>query len=687
MQDVDVRGRVEELRERIKRHNYEYYVLQQPTVSDAEWDALFHELRSLEDQYPQLITVDSPTQQIGAAPSGAFEPVRHSVPMLSLSNVFSIEEFARWLSAAQNLAGRSDLTFTVEPKIDGVAGTFVYRRGVFELGATRGDGFVGENVTVNMRTIRDLPMKLYDTEMPVPELLEVRGEVYMRRSEFEEMNAERLAAGEATFANPRNAASGALRQIDASVTAKRPLRVFAYGVGQGGAELPPLHADIVATLGALGFQTPPGLRVCRTIEEIQESYDWFLEHRTSLDFEIDGMVVKVNDTRLHDEIGTVAREPRWATAFKFPAIQGITRLVDVEINVGRTGSLNPLAHLEPVNIGGVTIKRATLHNEDEIQRLGVMIGDTVVVERAGDVIPKIISVLTDRRDGTELDIVWPTVCPVCDTPVERVPGEALSYCVNSSCPAQIREQMIHFVSRGAMDIEGLGAKLVVRLIDVGLASSFADLYRLDWQVLTTMEGLGEKSVENLKRSVEASKSRPLGRVLFALGIRHVGEQNAELLADHFRSLRALAEAPAEEIRSVPGIGPVIAQSVADWFAIERNRQLVEELATLGVRVEHDGPRNDTVGNGAWTGKTIVLTGRLNTLSRPDATTLLKRAGAKVASSVSRKTALVIVGEDAGSKADAAREYGVEMIDEAEFLHRLQQDGLLNDNDGERALDG
>ncbi|MBA2452199.1 MAG: NAD-dependent DNA ligase LigA [Chloroflexia bacterium] len=673
MVDTDVQSRIHELRELINRYNHEYHVLQQPTIPDAEWDRLFHELKRLEDENPDFITADSPTQTVGAAPSEAFEQVRHEAPMLSLSNVFSREGLNEWIARVRRFAGRDELEFTVEPKIDGVAASLVYRNGVFDRGATRGDGMVGENVTANMRTIRDLPRTLTSPNGPIPEVLEVRGEVYMRRSEFDLMNEAREEAALPRFANPRNAASGALRQLDARITAERPLRIFAYGIGMVVGQIPFKHSDTLALIRALGVPTPPDTGVYSDADELWAACEAWLEWRADLDYEIDGVVIKVNDTRLYPEIGTVAREPRWATAFKFPASQGVTVIEDIEINVGRTGSLNPLAHLKPVEIGGVTIRRATLHNQDEIRRLAVKIGDTVVVERAGDVIPKIVSVVEENRTGDEHDFIWPEHCPVCGSTVERVEGEALSYCVNASCPAQLREQISHFVSRGAMDIEGLGTKLARRFVDDGLIRSFADIYRLNWEPIVEMEGLGEKSVENLKRSIENSKQRPLARLLFGLGIRHVGQQTADLIAAHFGSTDAIAKATQDEIAAVPGVGKVIAQSLSDWNAEERNQLLLNDLKQLGLRTEIDESERQSTTPTEWTGLTVVLTGRLETLSRGDAEGLLKKAGARTSSSVSRKTDLVIVGDDAGSKADKARDYGVETIDEQEFLRRMKMD--------------
>ncbi len=669
MDESAAQARIEELRALIRQYNHEYYILQQPSVSDAEWDASFHELRRLEEQFPHLLTPDSPTQTVGELPSEGFSEVVHDVPMQSLSNVFSRDGLEEWLRRVHRFAGREELTFTIEPKIDGVASSLRYRSAAFNRGATRGNGLVGEDVTANMRTIRDIPNRLAHPER-APDDFEVRGEVYMRRSEFLKMNEERLERGEVPFANPRNSASGALRQLDPKITANRPLRFFAYAAATRGDSLPHRQSEMLRLLEDLGFPTSPNFATVTTADEIWAACEGWLERRETLDFDIDGVVIKVDDTRLYDEIGSVAREPRWATAYKFPAMQATTTLEGITINVGRTGSLNPLALLAPVQIGGVTVSRATLHNEDEIRRLDVRIGDTVIIERAGDVIPKILRVVTDARTGDEQVFQWPDRCPVCGSTIERVEGEAMSYCVNSSCPAQLREQVSHFVSRGAMDIEGLGAKLAARFVDAGLIKSLADVYQLDWDAILQMEGMGEKSVERLQRSIETSKEQPLARVIFALGIRHVGERNAGLLADRFRSLDALATATLEHVASVPGVGQVVAQSVVDWFAEERNRSLVEQLKSFGVRTEQEDVGDAVQASPEWDGKSVVLTGRLTTMTRGDAEALLKRAGANISSSVSRKTGIVIVGEDAGSKADKAREYGVTIIDEAEFLRRI-----------------
>lgn len=668
MDDAGTQRRVEELRELIRRYNHEYYTLQQPTVSDAEWDALFHELRSLETNHPELVTADSPTQQIGTGPADGFSQVTHEIPMLSLGNVFNREDLERWVQQVYRLSGRERLDFVVEAKFDGVASSLLYRNGRLQRGSTRGDGFVGEDVTANMRTIRDIPTQLMNIG-GAPDVLEVRGEIYMRRSEFEAMNVERVARGDAPFANPRNAASGALRQLDPRVTATRPLRLFVYSGVTSANGLPDLHSEILALLGTYGLTTSPDYTICASIDEIWQRCGWWHERRADLDFDIDGVVVKVDDTRLYDEIGAVAREPRWAIAYKFPAMQATTILEGIEINVGRTGSLNPLAHLRPVQIGGVTVSRATLHNEDEIRRLGVKIGDTVIVQRAGDVIPKILSVVESARDGDEVEFSWPTTCPVCGSTIERVEGEAMSYCVNTSgCPAQLRESVAHFVSRGAMDIDGLGAKLAARFVDAGLIRNLADIYHLDWDAILLMEGMGEKSVERLQRSIETSKNQSLSRVLFALGIRHVGERNAQLLADHFGSIASIAGAGLDQLSAVPGVGPVVAQSIHDWFAEPRNAALIASLTAVGLTVEQEG--REPPQESEWQGLAVVLTGRLESMTRAEAEERLKQLGARISSSVSRKTNLVVAGQDAGSKADKAREYGVEIIDEAELVKRL-----------------
>jgi DNA ligase (NAD+) len=678
MAEVDVTARIDELRELLNQYNHEYYVLDAPTVSDAEYDELMNELRQLEADNPELVTPDSPTQRVGAEPSSAFGTIRHEIPMLSLSNVYSYDELSEWLDRVFRLAGSDDLEFVTEPKIDGSAVSIMYRDGKLERGATRGDGVTGEDVTSNIKTIRNVPLKISPSRKgtSIPPVLEVRGEIYMRRSEFDDLNRRRGDAGYTLFANPRNAAAGSLRQLDSRLTADRPLRLYAYGVGLVEGDVPQKHADQVGLLRDLGFPVTDNAQVCRTVEEIWEQCEAWLSGRDELDYEIDGVVIKLNDINLQNELGAVSREPRWATAYKFPAIQKTTVINDIEINVGRTGSLNPVAILEPVQIGGVTVRRATLHNEDEIERLGVMIGDTVVVERAGDVIPKIISVIEDRRDGSEKKFTMPDNCPVCGAQAVRLEGEVARVCVNVSCPARVREQVRHFVSRGSMDIEGFGSKLAVLFVDLGLIADFADIYDLDWGKVGELEGFGEKRIENLKHSVEQSKSQPLSRLINALGIRHIGERNARSMAHHFRTMGKLLDAEKEELEAIPGIGKVVAEAVYDFIQESRNRELIARLEKMGLRMDEgnvDSPSTD----GKLAGKTVVLTGRMDALTRSEAQELLELAGAQVTSSVSRKTDFVAVGADPGSKAERARELDVEILTEDDLVKLLREDGVYN----------
>jgi DNA ligase (NAD+) len=678
MVEVDVTARIDELRELLHRYNYEYYVLDTPTVSDAEYDELMNELRALEEQHPELVTPDSPTQRVGAEPSSAFGTVRHEIPMLSLSNVYNYDELSEWVARVHRLVGSEEIEFATEPKIDGSAVSLIYRDGVLERGATRGDGVTGEDVTTNIKTIRNIPLRISPAKpgTEIPSVLEIRGEIYMRRSEFEELNRRRGEAGETLFANPRNAAAGSLRQLDPRLTAVRPLRLFAYGVGIAEGNIPDKHADQVNLLRDLGFPVTDNAAVCRTLDELWEQCESWLSIRDNLDYEIDGVVIKVNDTNLQNELGAVSREPRWATAYKFPAIQKTTILENIEINVGRTGSLNPVAILAPVEIGGVTVRRATLHNEDEIERLGVKIGDTVVVQRAGDVIPKIISVITDKRDGSEQPFTMPDHCPVCGAQAVRLEGEVARECVNVSCPARLREQVRHFVSRRAMDIEGFGSKLAVLFVDLGLITDFADIYDLDWNKVAELEGFGPKRIENLQQSIEQSKQQPLSRLINALGIRHIGERNARALATHFGTMDRLLGASREELESISGIGSVVAEAVYDFVQEPKNRDLIARLETLGLRMDEDTV-DSAPADGKLAGNTVVLTGRLETLTRSAAQEMLEKAGAQVTSSVSRKTDMVFAGADAGSKADRARELDIPIYSEDELIAMLRDDGIID----------
>ena len=675
----DAQRRIAELCAKIERGNYEYFVLDSPTMSDAEWDMALRELRALEAEHPELVTPDSPTQRVGATPQGGFEQVRHPLPMLSLGNVFNENELVEWAKRVHRLAGREEgeIAFIVEPKIDGSAIALTYEDGKFVRGATRGDGTIGENVTPNLRTIKQIPLRLHKAERPATPVLEVRGEVYFPRSAFADLNRRRSEAGEAIYANPRNAGAGSLRQLDPSITASRALRFFAYQVGYAeGAPMPRSQWEVLEWLRALGFPVNRDIVRCTTVAEIWERSQWWQAKRDDLDYEIDGVVVKVDSFAIQDELGVVARDPRWATAIKFPPAQVTTRLLDIEINVGRTGSLNPLAILEPVAVGGVTVSRATLHNEAEIRRLDLKIGDWVMIERRGDVIPKIVMAIPARRDGTERDYAFPDTCPACGASIERTEDDVLSYCTNASCPAQFKERLAHFVSRGAMDIEGLGMERLVQFVEAGFLHDLADLYLLQRDQLVALERLAEKSTDNLLKAIEASKTRPLARLIIGLGIRHVGERNATLLASRYPSLDAICAASLEELTAIPGFGAIVAQSVYDFCQEERNRALIAKLAQVGVQPPAGQPV--VARSGPLSGKTFVLTGRLESLTRGEATARLQALGATVGENVTKKTDYVIVGEDAGSKAARAEALKREIFDEAKFLAFLaEQEGGAN----------
>ncbi len=674
--------RVDELRRIIERLNFDYYVRDQPSASDAEYDALMNELSGLEAAHPDLVTPESPTQRVGASLQAGFAEIPHPVPMLSLSNVYNEQDLDAWSERARRASGNAPLTFVTEPKIDGLAVALTYRDGRLHHGATRGDGSTGEDITANLRTIRTLPLNLHRHQGNLPSSLEVRGEVYMRKRDFDAFNDRIEAGGGRAFMNPRNAAAGSLRQLDPRLTAERPLRVFAYGIGYlEGGKRPTTHVDDLALLRDLGFDTSPDAIEHTAIDDVWKRCRWWLERRDDLGYEIDGVVVKVNDLRLQEEIGFVAREPRWATAFKFPARQQTTVLHRIIINVGRTGTLNPLALLEPVNIGGVMVSRATLHNEDEIIRKDIREGDTVVVQRAGDVIPQIVSVITERRPADSQPFTMPSTCPSCGTPTHREPGIAMRYCSNAACPAQLKQRVHHFVSRGAMDIAGLGEKLADRFVDLGWIIDVADVYSLPWDEVSALEGLGEKSTTNLRRSLEASKERPLARLIVALGIRHIGERSARLLAERYGSLERLAKADVAEINAIGGIGEVLATSVADFFGEPRNVAVIDKLERAGVRTTDAGDSSMNAPQ-PLLGTTIVITGRLEALTRPDAEERLRRAGATVSGAVSKKTTYLVSGADPGSKADRARELGVVLIDETEMLRLLAGDAepsAISDN--------
>jgi DNA ligase (NAD+) len=674
MKDVNKdKQRIEELRKTINHHNYRYYVLDSPEISDAEYDELMEELRQLEAEHPELVTPDSPTQRIGAPPVEAFGVVEHPQPLLSLANAFSDEELAAWHRRVSNLLGGRQFDIVCEPKIDGLAVALTYVDGLLVTGATRGDGYRGENITRNLKTVRSIPLSV---SKEAPPRFEVRGEVYLPKAGFKKLNEERAKEELPLFANPRNAAAGSVRQLDSSITAKRPLDIFVYGLGWAeGKAVPDTHWEIMQYFKSLGFKINPNIALCHSFDEAKKYYQGWVENRENVPYEADGIVAKVNSIAFQQELGTVAHEPRWAIAYKFPAVQGTTRLIDIGINVGRTGSLNPYAILEPVRVGGVVISSAALHNEEDIHRKDIRIGDWVVVQRAGEVIPEIVEPIASRRTGKEKIFFMPSRCPVCGSEVIKPEGEAMHRCTNAACPSQALERIKHFVSRGAMDIDGVGEKLCQALFEAGLIKDAADLYYLTKEQLLGLERMADKSASNVLSSIEKSKNRPLARVIFALGITHVGDQYAELLAEHFDSIDDLAKASEQDLLSIPSIGPKIAESIAAFFRQERNKQIIKKLKKRGVRLERG--EVEKVGEGLvpslpLAGLEFVLTGKLESLSRPEAEAKIKALGGKAGPDVTRKTSYVVVGADPGSKLAKAEKLGTKTITEAEFLELLNE---------------
>ncbi len=658
--------RVEELRQLINYHAYRYYVLDEPEISDADYDELVRELRELEERYPELVTPDSPTQRVGAAPAELFAPVEHRAPMLSLDNAFSPEELKAWATRVERAVGRS-VAYACELKIDGVAVALTYEAGVLVRGATRGDGRVGEDITANVRTVRAVPRRLAVDDPPA--VLEVRGEIYLPVRAFEELNEQLTAAGQRPFANPRNAAAGSLRQKDPRVTASRPLSFWVHSFGYAERISFPTHSAFLEWCRRAGLPVPPTSETRPDLDGVLDYVAYWQEHRHDVDYEIDGVVVKVDDVAIQQELGATSHAPRWAIAYKFPPEERTTLLRRIDVHTGRTGKVTPFAVLEPVVVGGVTVTYATLHNEDEVRRKDVREGDTVIVRRAGDVIPEIVGPVLSKRPPDARPWRFPERCPSCGTRLVRPEGEADHRCPNPACPSRNVEWLFSFASRGAMDIEGLGYMTVMQLLERGLVKDPGDLYTLTAEDLAKLEGFAEKSISNLLEAIERSKDRPLWRLLVALNIRHVGAHVAQLLAKAFGSVDALAAASVEEIDAVPGIGPAIARSVAEWFRDPANRALIEKLRAAGVRMADEAPAVPA-GEGPLAGRTVVLTGTLPSLSREEATRLAEEAGARVASSVSRKTDFVVAGENPGSKLAKARELGIEVIDEAEFLRRL-----------------
>jgi DNA ligase (NAD+) len=671
MKDVNkAKQRIAELRETINYHNYRYYVLDSPEISDAEYDELMKELKQLEAEHPELVTPDSPTQRIGAPPVEAFGVVEHPQPLLSLANAFSYEELAAWHKRVSNLLGGRQFDLVCEPKIDGLAVALTYVDGLLATGATRGDGYRGEDITQNLKTVRSIPLSV---PREAPPRFEVRGEVYLPKAGFKKLNEERAKEELPLFANPRNAAAGSVRQLDSSITARRPLDIFVYGLGWAeGKAVPDTHWEIMQYLKSLGFKINPNIALRHSLDEVEKYHQSWVESREKFPYEADGIVVKVNSIALQQELGTVAHEPRWAIAYKFPAVQGTTKLIDIGINVGRTGSLNPYAILEPVRVGGVVISSAALHNEEDIHRKDIRIGDWVVVQRAGEVIPEIVEPIVSRRTGKEKIFHMPGRCPVCGSEVIKPEGEAMHRCTNAACPSQALERIKHFVSRGAMDIDGIGEKLCQALFEAGLIKDAADLYYLTREQLLGLERMADKSTSNVLNSIEKSKNRPLARVIFALGILHVGDQYAELLAEQFQSIDQLAEASEEELSTLPSIGPKIAESIVAFFRQKGNRRIIEKLRKAGVRLEREEVKEARPKELPLARLEFVLTGKLESFSRSEAEAKIKALGGKAGSDVTRKTSYVVVGADPGSKLAKAEKLGTKTLSEAEFLELLDK---------------
>lgn len=670
MSDKNIQKRIDSLREEINSHNYAYYVLDNPEVPDSEYDRLLRELNELEQQYPDLITVDSPTQRVGATPLDSFSEVKHEVPMLSLGNAFSEQDIDDFDRRIREGVGSDNIDYAAEPKLDGLAISLLYKNGILERAATRGDGRTGEDVTLNVRTIDAIPLKLRGNDYPP--LIEVRGEVVMPKAGFEKLNQQQLEKGNKPFVNPRNAAAGSLRQLDPQVTATRPLSFYSYGIGLiDGMTLPNKHSEMMANLKSWGLRINPESQVVKGAKGCHAYYEKLADKRNSLPDEIDGIVYKVDDIKFQNIMGFVSRAPRWAIARKFPAQEEMTKLHAIDIQVGRTGALTPVARLEPVFVGGVTVSNATLHNQDEIDRLDVRVGDTVIVRRAGDVIPQIVSVVKSKREGKPRRFHLPDTCPVCGSETARFDDEAVTFCTGGLyCEAQRKEAIKHFASRRAMNVDGLGDKLVEQLVDEGLIDTIADLYKLDFERLIQLDRMAEKSAKNLIASLEKSKNTTLARFVFSLGIHSVGETTAQTLANHFTTLENIINADEEKLLAVPDIGPIVAENITTFFKQAHNIEVVEQLLAAGI----SWPiiKKKSANEQPLAGKTFVVTGTLESMSRNDAKAALIELGAKVSGSVSKKTDYVVVGENPGSKATKASELGVTILDEKALTKLLSQ---------------
>ncbi|OLS36281.1 DNA ligase (NAD(+)) LigA [Alkalihalophilus pseudofirmus] len=667
MDRQEAEKRVQTLREKLEEYGYHYYVLDQPLVTDAEYDQLMQELIALEGEHPELVSEDSPSVRVGGEPLPFFEKVEHQIPMLSLGNAFNDQDLRDFDRRVRERVG-DNVTYSCELKIDGLAVSLTYENGKFVRGATRGDGTIGEDITNNLKTIPAIPLKLKQEAS-----LEVRGEAYMPKKSFEALNEAKSEAGEEKFANPRNAAAGSLRQLDPKIAAKRNLSIFIYAIGNAEGQDLASHHEGLAYLKELGFKVNNESKHCPTIEEVIEYTNEWLDKRADLPYEIDGIVIKVDSIEQQKELGFTAKSPRWATAFKFPAEEVVTVLRDIELSVGRTGVVTPTAILDPVVVAGTTVKRASLHNEDLIREKDVKLGDTVIVKKAGDIIPEVVNVLTDRRDGRERDFSMPTHCPECESELVRLEGEVALRCINPECPAQIREGLIHFVSRQAMNIDGLGEKVIAQLFDHKLIHTVADLYQLDRSELLKLERMGEKSVDNLLKAIEASKENSLEKLLFGLGIRFVGSKAAKTLAMEFESIEAIIEADEAALVAVNEIGEKMAASIVRFFETDEVKELIKRLQSYGVNTSYKGPKpvsGTEAAESPFANKTVVLTGKFYEMTRDEAKEKIETLGGKVTGSVSKKTDIVIAGEDAGSKKKKAEELGIEIWDEAALLKGL-----------------
>ncbi|SFF85236.1 DNA ligase (NAD+) [Halobacillus alkaliphilus] len=663
----EAKKKIDSLREELEQYRYEYHTLDAPSVPDYEYDQKMQELIELEEEFPDFQTADSPSQRVGGAPLDAFVKVQHDVPMLSLGNAFDDQElrdFDRRVRGGTD----EDVSYVCELKIDGLAVSLRYEDGVFVRGATRGDGTTGEDITKNLRTIRNIPLRLKQ-----PETLEVRGEAYMPKQSFNALNEAREERGDEPFANPRNAAAGSLRQLDPKIAAKRNLDIFLYGIGQWQEESSEAHSERLEQMEKLGLKTNPEWKKCNDIEEVIDYVHSWVEKRQDLDYEIDGIVIKVDRLDQQDTLGFTAKSPRWATAYKFPAEEAITTLKDIELSVGRTGVVTPTAILEPVKVAGTTVQRASLHNEDLIRERDIRIGDTVVIKKAGDIIPEVVRVVVDERSGEEEPYHMPEVCPECESKLVRLEEEVALRCINPNCPAQLREALIHFVSRNAMDIEGLGEKVIAQLFREKLIHNIADLYKLEREELLKLERMGEKSVQNLLKSIEASKENSMERLLFGLGVRYVGTKAANTLSQEFGHMDDLAAADAEALEGIPEIGEKMADSIARYFDKPQVIQLLEELKQLGINMAYKGARKqEAPADSPFADKTVVITGKMEEYKRSDIKSMVEELGGNVTGSVSKKTDILIAGEDAGSKYTKAEELGVEIWNEEQFKQAVSQ---------------